>query len=123
MKRSTANVSKISGLSAVFVWPNEGVIISREYLALEPRMPMAILRMLATTLLVFSTLLQLLLARQPTSLLGESVQKAVLAPDGISLDIFTTTFELKQIIYQVSFQKDFSSSPVNTHTKLICAEF
>ena len=86
-------------------------------------MPMAILRMLATTLLVFSTLLQLLLARQPTSLLGESVQKAVLAPDGISLDIFTTTFELKQIIYQVSFQKDFSSSPVNTHTKLICAEF
>ena len=83
MKRSTANVSKISGFGAVFVWPNEGVIISREYLALEPRMPMAILRMLTTTLLVSSTLLQLLLARQPTSLLGESVQKAVLAPDGI----------------------------------------
>ena len=78
-------------------------------------MPMAILRMLATTLLVSSTTTAS--CQTTCSLQRESVQKAFFAPSGIPFNIFTTFF-----LKASCLQKDYFQLSTHISTKLPTAQ-
>ena len=78
-------------------------------------MPMAILRMLATTLLVSSTTTAS--CQTTCSLQRESVQKAFVAPGGIPFNIFTTFF-----LKASCLQKDYFQLSTHISTKLPTAQ-